>query len=124
VLKRLVVKRLTIGLLIGLAVGLPAGATGWWAYSKDSYRNASAERELAGGVASEWLQRKCPFCAVAGFDRAEDKGWRLTIRTEDGQRLCYRMEIERFALNLDGLQSVQRTACDGAGWTNYVPLTP
>jgi hypothetical protein len=56
--------------------------------------------------------------------RAEDKGWRLTIRTEDGQRLCYRMEIERFALNLDGLQSVQRTACEGAGWTNYVPLTP
>jgi hypothetical protein len=56
--------------------------------------------------------------------RAEAKGWRLTLRTEDGQRLCYRMEIERFALNFDGLQSVQRTACDGAGWTNYVPLTP
>jgi hypothetical protein len=35
-----------------------------------------------------------------------------------------RTEIERYALNLDGLQSVQRTACDGAGWTNYVPLTP
>jgi hypothetical protein len=108
------VKRLAVGLLIGLAVGLPAGAGGWWAYSKTPGGDESADRQLAGEVASEWLQRRCPFCTVAGFDRTTDNGWRLTIRTEDGKRLCYRMEIERFAIQLEGLRAVRPTACDYA----------
>jgi hypothetical protein len=115
------VKRLVVGLLIGLAIGLPAG--GWWAYSKTPDRDASAERQLAGEVAAEWLQRRCPFCFMAGFRRTEDNGWRVTIRTEDGNRLCYRMKIESLAISLDGLQSVRQTACD-TGWTNYAPLGP
>ena len=117
-------KRLVVGLLIGLAIGLPAGAGGWWAYSKTADGDASADRQLAGEVASEWLQKRCPTCSMAGFDRAEDKGWRVTIQTADGNRVCYRMEIVRFALNLDGLQSVRQTACDDAGWTYYAPLNP
>jgi hypothetical protein len=118
------VKRFVVGVLIGLAVGLPAGAGGWWVYSERPERNASAERQRAGEVASEWLQRRCPFCSVAGFDRTEDKGWRVTVRTEGGNRVCYRMEIDRFALNLDGVESVRQTACDNTGWTEYAPLAP
>ncbi len=103
------VTRLLVGLLIGLAIGLPSGATGWWLYSEGSSSDGAAERQLAGVVASEWLQRKCPFCSVAGFSRTDHNGWRLTIRADDGSRLCYRLEIDRLALNLDGLQSVRQT---------------
>jgi hypothetical protein len=34
------------------------------------------------------------------------------------------MEIDRFALNLDGVESVRQTACDNTGWTEYAPLAP
>ena len=117
-------KRFVVGLIIGLAVGLPAGAGGWLVYSERPDRHPSAERQLAGEVADEWLQRRCPFCSIAGFVRTEDKGWRVTVRTEEGNRLCYRMEIEPFTLNLDGLRSVRQTACTDAGWTSYAPLGP
>jgi hypothetical protein len=61
---------------------------------------------------------------MAGFDRTEDKGWGVTVRTEGGSRLCYRMEIDRFALNLDGVEGVRQTACDDKGCTEYAPLSP
>jgi hypothetical protein len=118
------VKRFVVGVLIGLAVGVPASAGGWWVYSERPEKNASAERHQASEVASEWLQRRCLFCSMAGFDRTEDKAWTVTVRTEDGNRVCYRMEIDRFALNLDGVESVRQTACDNRGWTEYAPLGP
>jgi hypothetical protein len=112
------VKGFAVGVLIGLAVGLPAGAGGWWAYSKSPGGDEAAERQLAGEVASEWIQRRCPFCTMADFDRTGANGWRLTIRTENGKRLCYRMEIERFAIQLEGLRAVRPTSCD------YAPEAP
>jgi len=60
--------------------------------------------------------------APCGLQRTDDNEWRLTIRADDGSRHCYRLQIDRFALHLDGLQSVRQTSCDRAGWASYASL--
>jgi hypothetical protein len=72
------VKRLAVGLLVGLAVGLPAGAGGWWAYSKTG--DESAERQLAGEVA------EAPVVVTSGALR-RDVSWALQAYESD-KGLC------------------------------------
>jgi hypothetical protein len=88
-------KRALLGLLIGLAIGIPAGAVGWYLYDGTSNENGtSEERERADAFLAEvFLRNECVSCNVSSLEQIEPDVWRAVIAYGPSQTFCIRVDL-------------------------------
>jgi hypothetical protein len=107
------VKRLIVGLLLGLAIGIPVGAGGWWVYREKLDGPGAGERERADELVTRWLERTNCACTLERLEQIDNNVWRATVLYGViNTRVCYRVEIDRFLVQPRGFpQGVRTTAC-------------
>jgi hypothetical protein len=112
--------RLLVGVLIGLAIGVPAGAAGWYLYDDENENGAGAEqeRERADELAARLIQG-CGVCTVTQLVQLDPGAWRMIVEADD-ERYCFRIELDALEpYNVAGFgdlfepntPGVRKTAC-------------